>query len=130
MPFPVKIKLTNNRTVLSVVWDNNKTHNFPLRFLRDESPDAGNKGETILWKHYAPANKTPDLPGKYEIDTIEQVGGYAVKIVWKDGYDFGIYSWDLLWRLGDYLELKDNISHDFEQEPDSNNGNGNKRDDN
>lgn len=117
MPFPVKIKL-KDKAFLIITWDNEKVHNFPLKFLRDESPDAGNKGETILWKHYEPVPKGPDLPGKYEIESIEQVGTYAIKIKWKDGYDFGIYSWDLLWRLGDYLEVKENLHQDFENDHD------------
>lgn len=127
MPFPVKIKL-KDKTYLSVTWDNDKVHNFPLKFLRDESPDAGNKGETILWKHYDPIPKGPELPGKYEIENIEQVGTYAVKIKWKDGYDFGIYSWDLLWRLGEYLEVKENLHQDFEHDHNHHNEEEDKRD--
>lgn len=105
---PVKIKL-NKQESLTVKWDNGTVHEFPLKFLRDESPDAGNKGETILWKHYPPTDKGPDKPGKYEVEKIETVGNYAINIVWKDGNSYGIYSWDLLWKWGEYLEIKDNL---------------------
>jgi DUF971 family protein len=44
------------------------------------------------------------------------VGNYAIQIKWKDGYDFGIYSWDLLKQYGDYLEVRDNLHQDFEHE--------------
>jgi len=113
MAVPTKIKL-HKQEYLEIIWDTGKTQNFPLKFLRDESPDAGNKGETILWKHYDPPPPGPDKPGKYEIEKIETVGNYAISIKWKDGHDHGIYSWDLLTRLGDYLDVKDNLHQDFE----------------
>jgi len=112
MPVPKKIKLNKQEEVLTIEWDNGKTHNFPIKFLRDESPDASNKGETILWRHIPPPPKEPDKPGKYEIESIEQVGSYAISIKWKDGYDYGIYSWDLLIKMGEYLEIRDNLHSD------------------
>lgn len=113
MATPKKIKL-HNQDYLEIEWDNGKIYKYPLKFLRDESPDAGNKGETILWKHYSPPPPGPDKPGKYEIEKIELVGNYAVQITWKDGYNYGIYSWDLLERFGEYLEVKNNLHQDFD----------------
>ncbi len=115
MAKPKKIKL-NNQESLRIEWDNGTIHEFPLKFLRDESPDAGNKGETILWHHYPPPPKEPDKPGKYEIEKINLVGSYAISITWKDGYDYGIYSWDLLMKLGDYLIIQDSLHQDFEHD--------------
>ena len=109
MAEPVKIKL-NGKESLNIEWDNGRSINYPLNLLRDESPDARNKGETILWKHYAPEPQGPDMPGKYEVENIEKVGNYAIKITWTDGYDFGIYSWDTLERLGDYLLIKKGLN--------------------
>lgn len=115
MAQPVKIKL-NKQESLTIIWDNGNEHNYPLKFLRDESPDATNKGETILWKHYEPNPQSPDQPGKYEISKIETVGNYAIQIKWKDGYDYGLYSWDLLERWGEYLAVKEGISVDKSKE--------------
>ncbi|MCB0729770.1 MAG: DUF971 domain-containing protein [Ignavibacteriae bacterium] len=109
MARPKKIKL-NKQESLIIEWDNGKTINYPLTFLRDESPDAGNKGETILWKHYAPPPKGPDKPGKYEVADIQKVGNYAITIKWKDGEDAGIYSWEVLERFGEFLEMKNTFS--------------------
>ena len=111
MAEPKKIKL-NGKETLSIEWDTGKSIDYPLNLLRDESPDATNKGETILWKHYEPKPQGPDKPGKYEVLNIEKVGSYAIKITWKDGYDFGIYSWDTLERLGDYLLMKNSVNKD------------------
>ena len=109
MALPKKIKL-NDQESLTIEWNNGKTIIYPLTLLRDESPDAGNKGETILWKHYSPPAKGPDKPGKYEIANIEKVGNYAIKIVWKDGESAGIYSWEVLERFGELLEIKQSLS--------------------
>jgi DUF971 family protein len=111
MALPKKIKL-NKQESLIIEWDNGKIISYPLKFLRDESPDAGNKGETILWKHYAPPPKGPDKPGKYEIQKIEKVGNYAINIQWKDGESAGIYSWEILERFAELLEMRQSFSDD------------------
>ncbi len=105
MSVPKKIKLNKEKECLTIDWDNGLIYEYPLKFLRDESPDASNKGETILWRHIPAPPKGPDLPGKYEIEKIEQVGSYAINIKWKDGFDYGIYSWDLLLEWGEYLKI-------------------------
>jgi DUF971 family protein len=55
--------------------------------------------------------------GKRDINiaAVEPVGNYAVKLVFSDGHDTGLYSWDYLYKLGvdrdtlwqDYLERLD-----------------------
>ena len=113
MAVPTKIKL-QKQEYLEITWDNGKIYKYPLKFLRDESPDAGNKGETILWKHYEPPKQAPLTPESYLVEKIESVGNYAIQIKWKDGYDYGIYSWDLLERFGEYLQVRDNLHQDFD----------------
>jgi DUF971 family protein len=117
MTKPRQIKL-NDKDSLTIHWNDGTVHNYDLKFLRDESPDAGNKGETILGKYYPPPEQGKDKPGKYELEDIQQIGDYAIRLTWKDGYDYGIYSWDLLWRLGEYLEVKNNLHQDFEHHHD------------
>ena len=118
MAQPTKIKL-HKQEYVEITWNNGKVIKYPLKFLRDESPDAGNKGETILWKHYpAPRKTAPLKPEAYQVEKIEMVGNYAVQILWKDGYDYGIYSWDLLEQYGDYLEVRENLHQDFEHHHD------------
>lgn len=109
---PTKIKLNKEEKALDIIWNNGSEFSIPLKFLRDESPDATNKGETILWKHIPPPPKGPDKPGKYEVDNIKKVGGYAITITWKDGYNYGIFSWDLLYKWGEFHEVKRNIRED------------------
>ena len=110
---PVKIKLLDKET-LQIEWDDGEIYKYPLKYLRDESPDAGNKGETILWKKYELPAKSPDRPGKYEIEKIEIVGNYAINIFWKDGNSDGIYHYDLLRKWGKYFSVTENLHRDFE----------------
>ncbi len=102
---PKKIKL-NGKESLSIEWEDGVENTFPLKFLRDESPDAGNKGENILWKHIPPPPKGEDKPGKYQIANIRKVGGYAIQLFWNDGNSDGIYSWDLLRRWGETVKFE------------------------
>lgn len=95
---PVQIKILN-KNKLYIKWDNHTESSISLKYLRDECPCAGCKGETILLKTYRPANQKSDMPGKYEIKNIETVGGYAIKITWQDKHNTGIYSWSYLAEL-------------------------------
>jgi DUF971 family protein len=127
MDAPKKIKLDKEKSCLVIIWQNNVTHELPLKFLRDESPDAGNKGETILWRHYDPPKKEKkETPEMYQVENIIPVGSYGIQIVWKDGFDDGIYSWDLLWRFGEYMEVKNSLSADFEHDHNHNHKEGKK----
>lgn len=115
MEAPKKIKVDKESQNLIIIWQNDIKHEIPLKFLRDESPDAGNKGETILWRHYDPPPKEKkESPEMYQITNIIPVGAYGIQIVWGDGFDDGIYSWDLLWRFGEYIEVKNSLSSDFD----------------
>jgi len=44
--------------------------------------------------------------GKREvgITAVEPVGNYAVRLVFSDGHDTGLYSWDFLYSLGESQE--------------------------
>ena len=111
---PKKIQ-KNGQESLTIEWNDGREHTIPLKFLRDESPDATNKGETILWTHYEPAPQGPDKPGKYEIENIEVVGSYAIQITWRDGFDHGIYSWNLLSEWGEFWKVKDDLQNDINE---------------
>lgn len=102
MAVPKKIELIKQES-LKIVWDDSRENLIPLKYLRDESPDAQNKGETILWKHYAPPPAGPDKPGKYEVEKIQLVGNYGIQITWKDGYDYGIFDWELLKSMAEKI---------------------------
>jgi len=39
-----------------------------------------------------------------DIQNIEPVGNYAIKLSFSDGHDTGLYSWDLLYNLGEHQD--------------------------
>jgi len=67
-----------------------------------------------------------ETPEMYQVENIIPVGSYGIQIVWKDGFDDGIYSWDLLWRFGEYMEVKNSLSADFEHDHNHNHKEGKK----
>lgn len=94
---PISIKV--NKGMLEITWSNNTSSVLKLTYLRDECPCAGCKGETILFRTFKAAPKSPPTEDTYKIKSITPVGDYAIQIAWKDGHDTGIYSWDYLKEL-------------------------------
>lgn len=94
---PERISVRNG--ILEVSWMEGNTWSISLPYLRDECPCAGCKGETILLHTYRPASASPPGEEGYRIKAIIPVGSYAVQVVWKDGHDTGIYSWEYLETL-------------------------------
>lgn len=92
---PLQIKLPDKET-LYIKWADETESRISLKYLRDECPCAGCKGETILLKTYRPPVPQVNTPGRYEIKNIETVGDYAIQITWKDRHNTGIYTWDYI----------------------------------
>ena len=93
-PVPTEIRLRRQSRVLELRFDDGQAFSLPLEFLRVHSPSAEVKG-------HGPGQETLVL-GKQDvgITRIEQVGQYAVRLVFDDGHDSGLYSWKYLHELG------------------------------
>jgi DUF971 family protein len=94
MPVPTEIRLDRAARVLHVTFDDGGIFALPAEYLRVESPSAEVQG-------HGPNQKTI-LGGKQYIGigAVEPVGHYAVRLVFDDGHDTGIFSWDYLRELG------------------------------
>ncbi len=93
-PTPSGIKLLQQTKVLEVRYADGKQFSLPCEYLRVFSPSAEVRGHGL---------EEPVLvPGKREvgIKQITPVGRYAVRLVFDDGHDTGLYSWDVFWLLG------------------------------
>ncbi|MEM8749875.1 MAG: DUF971 domain-containing protein [Pseudomonadota bacterium] len=90
---PSELRLSKDRKRLTVVFDEVR-YDLSAELLRVESPSAEVQG-------HDPSQKKI-IPGKRNvmIRDIETVGNYAVRLVFDDGHETGIYSWDVLNRLG------------------------------
>jgi DUF971 family protein len=93
-PTPTEIRLQRAERVLEITFDSGERFRLPAEYLRVESPSAEVQG------HHPSQRQT--VPGcrNVAITTVEPVGRYAVRLVFDDGHDTGIYSWDLLHALG------------------------------
>jgi DUF971 family protein len=93
-PIPTEIKLHQQSKVMEVVFNDDSRFNLPYEYLRVFSPSAEVRG-------HGPGQEVLQV-GKKNIDikAIEPVGQYAVVLVFSDGHDSGIYSWDYLYDLG------------------------------
>jgi DUF971 family protein len=95
---PKKIKIADKKS-LEITWKDDSTGSIDLKYLRDQCPCASCKGETILLRTYRPPKPQMAIPGMYNVKAIDQVGGYAIQITWKDGHNTGIYTWEYLKQL-------------------------------
>lgn len=93
-PVPVQIVLNKSKDLVRIEFDTGNSFEYEAEFLRVYSPSAEVRG------HGNEPRKTP--PGKQlvKITAIEQVGNYAVKFVFDDRHDSGIYSWSYLYEIG------------------------------
>jgi DUF971 family protein len=93
-PRPTEINLHQVSRVLDLTFDDGRAFSLPVEYLRVFSPSAEVRG-------HGPGQEVLQV-GKREVNigAIEPVGVYAVKFVFTDGHDTGIYSWDYLYELG------------------------------
>ena len=91
---PLEIKLRRGARLLEVTFDDGSRFELPFEYLRVYSPSAEVKG-------HGPGQETLVL-GKETVGVraIEPVGQYAVKLVFDDGHDTGLYTWKYLYELG------------------------------
>lgn len=95
---PKQIKIVDKDKIF-FKWDDNANSTISLKYLRDECPCAGCKGETVLLKTYRPPKPSVFSPEMYKIKNIDVVGEYAIQVSWKDGHNTGIYTWDYIKTL-------------------------------
>ena len=93
-PWPTEIRLSPDRRILHVAFDDGGRYALSAELLRVESPSAEVQG-------HAPSQKRL-VRGKAQIEilSVEPVGNYAVRIVFDDGHSTGIFSWPYLHKLG------------------------------
>lgn len=99
-PRPIDIKLHQSSRLLEIKFDNATECKLSCEFLRAYSPSAEVRG-------HGPGQEVLQV-GKEDVNitAIEPVGNYAVKLVFSDGHDTGLYSWDYLYDLArDYEAL-------------------------
>lgn len=92
-PIPTNLILHSQSRLLELAFDDGSEGRLSCEFLRVHSPSAAVRG-------HGPGQETLQV-GKREVSitAIDQVGNYAIRLVFSDGHDSGIYSWDYLYEL-------------------------------
>jgi len=93
-PSPTDLVLHQASNRLEVTFSDGRVFSLPCEFLRVHSPSAEVRG-------HGPGEGTLQV-GKRDVTVtdIVPVGTYAVKLVFSDGHDTGIFSWALLYDYG------------------------------
>jgi len=93
-PVPTEIRVRTRSRVLVVRFAGGEEFELPFEYLRVHSPSAEVKG-------HGPGQEVLVL-GKEQVGVkaVEPVGQYAVRIVFDDGHDTGLYTWGYLHELG------------------------------
>ena len=94
VPAPTAIRLRTRSRLLEVSFDDGTRFELPAEYLRVHSPSAEvqghSKGEGVL------------VTGKEQVGirAVEPVGHYAVRLMFDDGHDTGLFTWKYLYELG------------------------------
>ena len=91
---PTEIRLRRQSGLLSLAYADGQHFDLPFEYLRVHSPSAEVRG-------HGPGQEVLQT-GKegVAIVAVEPVGHYAVKLVFDDGHDSGLYTWKYLHELG------------------------------
>lgn len=92
-PIPVEIKQCRNSRIIELAYEDGRRFELTYEFLRVFTPSAEARGHGV-------GQETLQI-GKRDVDivSLEPVGNYAIKPVFSDGHDSGLYSWDVLYTL-------------------------------
>ncbi len=93
-PHPVSINLHKKSRILEISFDDGSYFELSCEFLRVYSPSADVKG------HGPGQGVLQTGKENVAITELESVGNYAIKPLFDDGHQTGIYSWSYLYDLG------------------------------
>lgn len=105
-PTPQGITVHGQSRVLEVSFSDGKTFRIPFELMRIYSPSAEVQG-------HGPGQEVLQTGKReVEINELEAVGNYAIKPMFSDGHDSGLFSWDYLYFLG---SQQDELWADYER---------------
>jgi DUF971 family protein len=93
-PTPTALTVHSQSRLLEITFSDGALFKIPFELMRVYSPSAEVQG-------HGPGQEVLQT-GKREVDVValEPIGNYAVKPVFSDGHESGIFSWDYLYHLG------------------------------
>lgn len=97
---PTDVAVSRSAGTCTVTWADGAVHVHQLTDLRAWCPCAPCNDEREARKSN-PFVVLSGAPPTAELGELQQVGGYALRFVWADGHNTGIWSYDYLRRLGE-----------------------------
>ena len=116
---PTEINLHQQSRTLELAYEDGTRHQLPCEYLRVHSPSAEVQG-------HGPGQEVLQFDKEdVNITAINPMGNYAIQLVFDDGHDSGIFSWDLLYKMGvdfdknwaDYLRRLDEAGYKRKTSP-------------
>jgi len=99
-PWPASITYNRGERQLRINFEDGTTFSLPAEYLRVESPSAEVQGHGAATKVLVPGKRL------VSIRAIEPVGQYAIRIIFDDGHDTGLFSWNYLHELGQQQQAR------------------------
>ena len=94
MTNPTEITLHKHSRQLEIAFDDGTRYHLPFEFLRVHSPSAEVRGHGVGQETLQAGKQNVNLLN------LEPVGSYALKLIFDDGHDSGLYTWEYLHDLG------------------------------
>lgn len=94
MAWPVKLVFRKADSVLHAEFDDGRSGTVSYKRLREQSPSAAVRGHGG-----GPPPPQAPVPDDITVLRADSVGRYALRIVFSDGHDSGLYNWDLIRQL-------------------------------
>ena len=96
--YPIELTYSKKNKELNIIFSDKKEFRLSAEYLRVSSPSAEVQTHNPETRVFVPGKKYVD------INKIEKVGNYAVRILFNDSHDTGIYSWEYLYSLAINME--------------------------
>ena len=106
-PWPTDIKILPNKAAIEVSFDNGEVLRLEAELLRVFSPSAEVQGHGNDEKKLVPAKR------HVTISDIKPIGHYAARIIFSDGHDTGLFTWETIY---DYGRRSEQMMKDYSEE--------------
>lgn len=95
---PTEIRLHQQSRTLEIAFDDGASFTMPYEYLRVQTPSAEARG-------HGPGQEVLQTGKKnVALVNVEPVGTYALKLIFDDGHDSGLYTWEYLYDLGQHQD--------------------------
>jgi DUF971 family protein len=91
---------------VAIRWSDGGEDFLPMESLRALSPSAENVGEPDIFGNIHGADPRTEFPGVTVVGH-EMIGRYAVRFIFSDGHQSGLYTFEYLRRIGQAIRAMD-----------------------